>query len=87
MPTDYDAKERIRKQDALNKCRDELAAQGFDAVVIVATHMDENGGTILQTSQAGNWYTQSGMLQYMATMRLADASLEAQRRRQHEEDD
>lgn len=72
--------ERERKQKAVDDARKLLEECGFDAVVVMGSWQTEDGCTAAVKANAGNWYSQSGMMQYELDRRRQSAFIEEQQK-------
>lgn len=72
-----DQREQDRKQKAVDAARDALEAEGFDAVVVLASYNNDQKQTTKVSACAGNWYAQTQMMRYSVLKREAGAALEA----------
>lgn len=61
-------------QALICKIADELAEKGFDAVQIVASRIEDDGGTRAFQGGAGNWYARRGLCEQFIERDQADTS-------------
>lgn len=80
-----DEREQERKKAAIASAADALAGEfGFDAIVLLATYQNEDGDSVAINESRGNWYAQSGLMDFVRRRRGETAAIE--QRELHEKD-